>query len=175
MKWILIIVGSLLALALGVTLIGMLMPRTHRASSRIALRQPADTVWVVVRGVDRVASFWPTMKKSARLADRDGHEVWQQTMSDGSAMMIEVVESDPPRQFKTVIVAPEGAPFGGSWTYQIEPAAGGSQVTVTEDGWVAVPPFRVFARMMGYHTTLDSYLKALGRKFGEDVTPIHRD
>lgn len=63
---------------------------------------------------------------------------------------------------------------GGSWIYEIAPADGGSRVSVTERGWIANPIFRFMARVVfGYHGTLDSYLKALGRKFGEEVAPTH--
>lgn len=82
-------------------------------------------------------------------------------------MLLEVVEDDPPRRLVGRIVD-TGAPFGGSWTYQVTPVDGGSRVSVTEDGWVSNPIFRFMARFVfGYHSTLDSYLRALGRRFGD--------
>lgn len=48
----------------------------------------------------------------------------------------------------------------------------GALVTVTERGFVRNPIFRFLARFVfGYSSTLDAYLKALGKKFGEDVSP----
>jgi hypothetical protein len=46
---------------------------------------------------------------------------------------------------------------------------------VTEDGWVSNPMFRVISKLMGHHTTLDSYLRALGKKLGEESSPSHKD
>ena len=42
---------------------------------------------------------------------------------------------------------------------------------ITEDGYVNNPLFRFMARFFfGYASTLDSYMKSLGEKFGEQVT-----
>lgn len=50
---------------------------------------------------------------------------------------------------------------------------GGTEVSVTEDGWIANKFFRVVSKVMGYYGTLDGYLKALGAKFGDQVRPEH--
>jgi hypothetical protein len=65
-----------------------------------------------------------------------------------------------------------GLPFGGTWTFEVTPIGdGGSVVRITEDGEVYNPVFRFVSRyFMGYTATIDSYLKALGAKFGE--TPM---
>jgi hypothetical protein len=70
-------------------------------------------------------------------------------------------------------IADPDLPFGGSWTYEIRAAEdGGSVVVITEDGEVRNPIFRFVSRFLFGHTaTLDGYLRALGRKFSEDVTP----
>jgi hypothetical protein len=73
----------------------------------------------------------------------------------------------------TEIVA-EKLPFSGVWTYEIEPVAAGSRVTITEDGEVFNPIFRLVARLfLGHHTTIDRCLEALGQRFGEQVIPVH--
>ena len=90
-------------------------------------------------------------------------------------MPLEVLESDPPRKMVTRIADPN-LPFGGTWTYQIEETSKGSRITITENGEIYNPIFRTVARFfMGYHATMDGYLKALGEKFGETVEPVHVD
>ena len=175
MKWILIVLGGLVALGVLVALIGLLLPREHRASSRVELRQPVDSVWAVIRDMGQVPTFWTELKTSARIPDIKGHEAWAQTMKNNFTLNLEIAEDKPPSRLVTRIDAPAGAPFGGVWIYQLEPLASGCRVTVTEDGWIANLIFRVVSKIMGYHGTLDGYLKALGRKFGEDVTPVHMD
>lgn len=174
MKWLLYGIGGVVALVLLVALVGALLPREHVATSRITLRQPPDTVWKVVRDLGGITAWWPDLKQAERAPDQGGREVWRHTMKDGYAMALVVRESQPPGWLVTEIDSPAGAPFGGSWTYQLAPADGGSRVSVTERGWIANPIFRFMARVVfGYHGTLDSYLKALGRKFGEEVAPTH--
>jgi hypothetical protein len=62
-------------------------------------------------------------------------------------------------------------PWGGTWTTEITAAPGGSTMRITEDGYVNNPLFRFLSRFVfGYSDTLDSYMKSLGAKFGEQVT-----
>ena len=44
MKWVVIVVGGLVGLIALMALIGALLPREHRATSTIMLRQPRDSV-----------------------------------------------------------------------------------------------------------------------------------
>jgi uncharacterized protein YndB with AHSA1/START domain len=171
-KWILIVAGVLVGLILLVTLVGLALPREHHVSSRISLKQPPESVYAVIREVAAIPTWWPAVKQVSRRDDPQGREIWDETMRDGFEMGIEVATAEPPTLLKTVIVA-DAAPFGGSWTTRIAPVPEGSTVTVTEDGWVSNPIFRFMSRLMGHHATMDDHLKALGARFGEQVTPEH--
>ncbi len=62
-------------------------------------------------------------------------------------------------------------PFGGTWTFDIEPAGTGTQLTITEDGIVRNPIFRFVSRFVfGHYKTQETYLRDLAKKFGETVT-----
>ena len=174
MKWVLLAIGILVALVALMALVGAFVPREHRATSSVTLRQPPDSVWNVVRDLGGVTAWWPEMKQAERLPDRDGHEVWRQK-TGGFDMTLVVTESQGPRRLVTRIDAPEGAAFGGTWTYELAPAGDVTRVSVTEAGWIANPIFRFLSRFVfGYYGTLDGYLKGLGKRFGEDVRPEHR-
>jgi hypothetical protein len=83
---------------------------------------------------------------------------------------LQVTEAVPPRRLVTRIADPN-LPWGGTWTTEITLTSGGSVVRITEDGYVNNPLFRFMARFIfGYASTLDSYMKSLGEKFGEQVT-----
>jgi uncharacterized protein YndB with AHSA1/START domain len=173
MQWILLIVGGVIALVLLLVVIGLFLPRSHRATSVLQIAKPPAEVWAVVRDLGRVPEFWPEVKTSVRQPDRDGKEVWLQTMKNGFALPLVVEEDRPPARLVTRIAMEGKAPFGGSWIYEIAESGGGTTVTVTEDGFVDNPIFRVMSKMMGYHSTLDGYLKALARRFGESSQPTH--
>ncbi|HJQ65550.1 MAG TPA: SRPBCC family protein [Gemmatimonadales bacterium] len=172
MKWVLIVLGVLVALVALMAVIGLLVPRDHVAGASITLRQSADTIWKVIRDLGGVPQWWPETKSSVRTADKDGHERWEQDV--GGFTMAAIIETDdPPRRLVTRIDSPPGASFGGTWTYEIAPVPEGTRVTVTERGWIANSVFRFLSRFVfGYYGTQEKYLKALGTKFGETVTPV---
>ena len=174
MKWVLIVLGGLVGLVALMALIGAFVPREHRATSTVQLRQPADSVWMVVRDLGGVTSWWSEIKESVRQPDRNGQEVWRQKMSGFDVPLI-VIESAPPRRLVTQIDTSAGGSFGGTWTYELTPDSGGAtKISVTEAGWIGNPIFRFLSRFVfGYYGSLDGYLKALGKRFGETVEPVH--
>jgi uncharacterized protein YndB with AHSA1/START domain len=173
MKWVLIVLGAVLGLVALMTLIGAFVPREHRATSTITLRQPPDSVWKVVRDLGGVPAWWPEIKESVRQPDNNGREVWRQKMSGWDVPLI-VLESTPGRRLVTQIDTSAGGAFGGTWTYELTADSGGTTIGVTEAGWIGNPIFRFLSRFVfGYYGSLDGYLKALGKHFGEAVRPAH--
>jgi uncharacterized protein YndB with AHSA1/START domain len=170
-----IVLGILIAvlgLAALVTIVGAFMPRDHVATSEVTLRQPPDSVWLVLRDFGAMPSWWSEMKSSSRVEGASG-ERWKQDVG-GFPMELDVLEATAPARMVTRVVEEKGAPFGGTWTYNIIPAtSGGTTVRITEAGWIGPPPFRVMGRLFGLHATIDGLLVALGQRFGETVTPVH--
>jgi len=173
LKWVLALVGSLIALVVLPMILGMFLPRQHVAISSVTLRQPPDSLWFVMFDLASYPAWWPDVRGMELRQDDAGGEIWVQTDTQGRELPLELVKSDPPTGL-VIQIADERLPFGGSWTYVIEPAVSGSKVTVTEEGEIFNPVFRLMARVfLGYHGTIDRYLQALGSRFGEDVAPLH--
>jgi uncharacterized protein YndB with AHSA1/START domain len=173
MQWVLFVVGGLVGLILLLVIVGMLLPRKHIATSTLEVTKPPAEVWALVRDLGQVPAFWPEIKSSVRQPDRNGHEVWLQTMKNGFALPLEIDEDQPPSRLVTRIAIEGKAPFGGIWIYTISASGAGSRVSVTEDGFVDNPLFRVVSKAMGHHATLDSYLRALAKRLGETAEPVH--
>ncbi len=172
-KWLLIVLLALVGLVAAVTLVGMLMPRDHVASSSVIVGQPPDSIWPVVRSFDQLAAWWPDVRSVERGSGSEGREAYRLDMTSGQLPLV-VRESSPPSRLVTEIDPTAGGPFGGTWTYVITPVDGGSRVTVTEDGWISNPIFRFVANVfLGMHANIDGYLRALGQRFGEELTPVH--
>jgi uncharacterized protein YndB with AHSA1/START domain len=151
-------------------LVGALLPRHHVASRAARLQVAADSLWQALTDFAQLPSWAPEMTRVERVADLNGHPVWLHTGKRWSAPM-EVTEMIPPRRF-TLRIADPKLPFGGTWTYELAAADGGTTVTITENGEVGNPLMRFLSRVVfGQTSTLDGYLQALGRKFGETVTP----
>lgn len=168
--WFLIVGGVLVGLVLLITFVGFAVPRNHVASRQIRLRQTPETVFDTLTNLDMATSWRKDLKRIERLPDRDGKPVWVETGSFGRMTMQRDVAERP---YKIVgRIADETLPFGGTWTYVIKPVAGGSSLTITEDGFIKNPIFRALAHyVFGYTSTMEQVMKSLGRKFGEDVTP----
>jgi hypothetical protein len=76
MKWVLIVVGGIVALIAVMAVIGAFLPRDHRATSTISLRQPPDTVWKALQEIGSAG-----VRGSAENGDADRSEseaaVWR--------------------------------------------------------------------------------------------------
>lgn len=155
-----------------VYVVGMRMPREHTVSSRVVLTAPRDSVWTTLRNFGDYPKWHSDFKSSVRGEPRSGHEVWVQDVG-GMTMSVEFLEIRPPSYLVTEIVTDEKSPWGGVWTYDVTSTGSGTEVTITEAGWVKSPFFRVMMKVMGTHSTMDGVLKNLGAKYGEMVTPEH--
>jgi uncharacterized protein YndB with AHSA1/START domain len=103
------------------------------------------------------------VKRIERLPDRDGRAVWAEHGSNGR-ITLAVEKSEPPRLLVLRIADPD-LPFGGTWTYEVAPASGGSTLTITERGEIYNPIFRAMARFVfGYEATMAAYLDALEKR-----------
>ncbi len=172
MKILLIVVAVLVGVAVVVTIVGALMPRTHVATSEISFRRPIAEVYSAVRDIGGMTKWWGELRTSERVSGVPG-ERWRQE-AGGFAMQLDVTDDRPPHGFVTNIVQEKGAPFGGKWIYALTEVSGVTTLRVSEDGWIGPPPFRVMAKVMGLHRTIDGMLVALARKFGEDAKPVHK-
>jgi hypothetical protein len=139
MRWIAIITGGLVAMVAVIAAVGSILPRTHKASRTLRLGRPPDEVWPEVIAATK-----------------------------RSSTPVDVLESDPPRRLVTRVTKAERN-FGGTWTVIVAPSAGGSTVTITEDGWVANPIFRFVSKLIiGHHATMDTLLKQVAQAMNEE-------
>ena len=174
-EWALVVLGGIVAPFVAAALVGCLISRSHRSSRSVTLQQAPATIWEAISNLDRLPSWWMMLRSVEKLPKQDGKPRFRQTFANrrgkDNALELEVVESKAPERFVTRI-ADENAPFQGRWTYDIVPGDGGTRVTVTEDGSIGNPLMRFFFRtMMSKTFYVDSYLRALGQKFGEKVEP----
>jgi uncharacterized protein YndB with AHSA1/START domain len=170
-KWILIVAGVVVFVALAAVAIGASLPKEHTATRSARFRESPDVIWSTLTGFAQYPAWRSTVKSVEILPPVNGMAAWREADSHGNAIPYVLVESDAPRRMTTRITDPK-LPFGGTWTFEITPdAGGGSSVRITEHGEVYNPLFRFVSRyIMGYTATIDAYLKALGAKFGE--TPV---
>ena len=171
MKFILL----LLALCVGVVgiaaIVGSILPKDHVASMTAPVNASPIKVWSTITDVSAFPSWRPGLK-SAELVSRAPLS-WKETSSMGT-MTLEADEFQPPARMVARITE-SGGPFGGEWEYKVAADPSNpekSQVTITERGWVSNVLFRFASKfVMGHESGINTYLKALSRKFGPEATP----
>ena len=170
MKILLILGGAFVALIALVFVVGALLPRKHVASREIVVPKAPDEVYSVIRDFAAAPSWRTDLKAIEMLEPVEGRLRFRENSSNG-IITYEVVHDRPNEELVTRIVDRDLGYFG-SWTYELSAAESGTRVRITEDGEVPNVLFRFVSRFVFGHTaTMDTYLKALGRKFGEEVTP----
>lgn len=168
MIWILVVAGGLVGLVLLLAIAGSMLPKGHTATKRATFRKPATAIWAAITDIEKFPMWRSDLSSVERLPDRDGRPAWREKGRNGT-MTLEQVEARPPSRLVGRI-ADKNLPFGGTWTYELTESAGSTTLAITEDGEVYNPIFRFLARFVfGYSSTLEKYLKDLGRKFGETV------
>jgi hypothetical protein len=170
MKGMLLGVGVLVLLGVAVAVIGALLPRGHVAAREAMFRRPAAEVFAIVRDVAAAPAWRTGLKAVELLPPREGRLCFREVSGHG-AITFCVCEEKPAERWVVEIADPE-LPFGGTWTYEFTAEPAGTRVRITERGEVKNVLFRFMARFVfGHARTLETYLRDLGRKLGEDVAP----
>ena len=151
--------GGLGAILLAVVAFGYALPVAHVAARDAVLPAPPERVFAAITEVERFPG-WRSDVQAVDVTARSPHLQWRERGSDGT-ISFEVQESEPPRRLVTRI-ADKTLPFGGAWTFTLQPVDGGTKLTITENGEVYNPLFRVMSRFVFGHTaTIDRYLEIL--------------
>ena len=156
-------IPAALALALGARL-----PVQHRARASAHYDRPPDEVWRALTDFSDHPNWRRGLKAVERVPEPGGERVKEISGKD-EAMTFEVTENAAERRMVRRITD-KNLPFGGSWTFEVTPDAGGSRLTITEDGEVYNVVFRFVSKyVMGHHATIKAFLQDLGKKFGADA------
>jgi hypothetical protein len=165
MRWILYIAAAIATVAVLIVIIGYSLPKAHSASRTATVAMPPDALYALLADVDRYPSWRPAVKSLERHADHDGKPAWTEEAS-GMKIPLRFERMERPALLVARIADPS-LPFGGTWTYRIQPAPGGSTLTITEDGEVYNPFFRFMSRFVfGYTATLDQFFENLQARAG---------
>jgi uncharacterized protein YndB with AHSA1/START domain len=165
--WILLSVIGILALVLvALAVLGSRLPEEHTAAASVRIGKPPEAVWAVLADAASYPAWAGGVTKVERLPDRDGHEVWRQSMGRNS-FVLETTRGEPPRVLERTI-ADEHGPFSGKWTYELRPDGGGTVVRLSEHGRIrSAIPRAVMRHAVGYHLYLSKHLRSLAAHFGE--------
>lgn len=170
MKLALIIVAFVFTIVAVVLIVGAVLPRSHVVSRRIILHRSPDEIYQSVRDFNAAPSWRSDLERVETIATTDNHVRFREYAKHG-AVTYDLIEDQPGERMVTRI-ADVNLGCSGSWTYTFTKEAAGTRVQITEAGEVSNILFRFMSRFVfGQSSTIEKYLIALGRKFGEDVSP----
>lgn len=168
-RWLILVVGVLVALILGVLVGGLLLPEEHHASRTLVTKQSPQAIWDAINNHADEAAWRSDVQSVTSLGERNGKPVWREDYKDGNKVTLMTTESKPPTRMVRELTDLEG-PFSGRWEIDIAPKPEGSNVTITEIGRVSNPFFRFVSKyVIGHTTSMERYLKGLAGKFGEQA------
>lgn len=164
MKLLLIVVAILVISIIAIVVVGAVLPKRHTATRTATLNATPEQVFALISG----PQDWRTDLKSYSFFDQDGRSMVRETDKHGQTITYEIAQSQAPTLLKRTI-ADKNLPFGGSWTWSIQPQGAGCSVTITEDGEVYKPVFRFVSKFFIGHTrTIDNYLAMLSSALPKD-------
>lgn len=170
LKWILIVAGGLAALVALLAVVGLFLPKGHRASRSILLNAPPERVFAMISDVARYPAWRADVKQVEILPDSAGVLRFRETGPHG-VVPYRVERNEPPTRWVTRIDDPS-LPYGGTWTFALAPQSSGTALTITEDGEVYNPIFRVLSRTVFSTTaTIEAYQAALQRHLETAARP----
>ncbi len=168
MNSILLAVAMLAIIITFTVFIGRRLPREHVATVRASYRAAPSVIWSIISDPIHSGSWRKGLTAVDSLPAVDGHLAWKEVSASGTVHYA-VAESIPERRLVTRITSP-GLPYGGQWEYSVASAGTGTELTITERGFVNPPLFRVMTRLFfGFTSTLEAYHRSLAARLGETV------
>lgn len=136
---------------------GLSVPREHTAVVIAELNAPPERIFAALVDVEGYTR-WRALD-SVEILSREPLR-WREEGDDGP-IVFELVERVEGARLVTRIADPE-LPFGGTWTYVLEPRGERTRLTITEEGFIDPPPFRLIMKyVIGYEATQREYLAQL--------------
>ena len=157
-KALLYLLAALVLLAIVITAIGYMLPQNHVASVNTVVAAAPEVVFA------RLAdpSAYPQWRKDVtRVEMLNASPVKWREHGNDDPITYEVVDSRPSERHVVRIADPD-LPFGGTWTYELQPEGTGTRLTITERGEVYNPIFRFMSRFVFSQTaTMERFVAAL--------------
>jgi len=163
MRGLIYFFAVLVAIILIATVVGYMLPVEHTATAQRTYDRSVAAVWAMITTVENYPKWRPSVKSVEVLNASGERPKWRETWGKRERVTFRVTEWDEPRRL-TVVIDDQHLPFGGRWIYGLSPAGDGCTLTITEEGEVYNPIFRLASRFfMDPSRTIRAYLDNLGQ------------
>jgi uncharacterized protein YndB with AHSA1/START domain len=157
----------MIVLAIGTALfMGSRLPVEHTASVTDTIPAPQQKVWTLITNPAAMPKWRTGLKAVTVLPSENGAQCWAEVQSSMTMALCADVREEPTRQ--VVRIADPKLPFGGTWTYVLEPMGENStKVTITENGTTGPAMWRFVGHyVLGEDGSIKQYLSDLKRAAG---------
>jgi hypothetical protein len=143
--------------------LGSRLPETHTASVTEIVPASEPKVWGLITDVSAQPTWRTGLKSVTTLPSENGAPCWAETQSSMTMALCADVREEPTKQ--VVRIADPKLPFGGSWTYLLEPAGeNATKVTIIEQGTTGPAMWRFVGHyVLGEDVSIKQYLGDLKR------------
>ena len=148
---------------------GSRQPVAHTAAVRAHFHAPPETVYKIVWDVRHYPEWRPDVKQVNLLTTNDPNDAWEEIGKNGT-LEYTFSEAAPPERLVSTLLTKD-AGFTGRWRFRFLADSTGTDVNIMEEGSVQNPFFRFAMRyVFGPYSSLETYMTALGKRAGEQVT-----
>jgi len=159
----------LVIIAAIVFVVGYRLPEDHTASRDKVFSATPERIFKEISTPSAYPKWRSGVQQVQILADSAGMPRFRESAMSGDVTY--VVEHQTPNRQYVVTIADASLPYSGSWTFDLTPVAGGTQLSITEEGSVHNPFFRFMSRyVFGHFKTIDGYLSDLDKRLSSNVT-----
>lgn len=156
MRKLLIILAVIVGLIVVVAVVGYILPEVHTATAQRSFTSPAQDAWRLIIEVHEYPEWRPNVEGVNVVSSEP--LVWEEAWGRGDNITFRETEREEGRKFVAAI-ANDDLPFGGSWTYLVEPSEEGCTVSITENGEIHDPFFRFVSHLfLDQTSTMRAYL-----------------
>jgi hypothetical protein len=160
-KFALYALGILVLLVIVITAIGYALPQNHVATVSADVPVPPARVFERISDPARYGEW----RRDVTVEVVSSNPLTWREKSGGDVITYAVAENQPASRF-VARIADKSLPFGGTWTYELEPAGSGTRLRITEHGEVYNPIFRFMSKFVLSQTaSMEKFVAALQASF----------
>jgi len=140
--------------AVGVMFImGARLPVEHVASASTTVAAPQTRVWQLIEDVDKQPAWRSGLLRVERVSAVNGRRCWTEVQKHMNMPLCEVIVEPPSTRVVTIDSAT--LPFGGTWTYELQPSdASSTHLVITENGTTNPALFRFIGHYIYHEDTM---------------------
>ena len=171
LKWLGGVALALMGLAGAMYALGVMDPAEHVVTRKAKFNKPPAVMWALLADPTQQIKWRRDVLNVAPVTLPNGARGFEEQWRNGAKLLTEIKVIEPGRKLQIGVVNTD-LPFGGATTYEFTPVGEGTELRLTEKGFIRSPFMRFFTKyVFGYSSSVDGVLHLVGLYFGENVTP----